>query len=63
MSMEKLTICQLSSFSMTILVYLQVAWAYRLNGTAGDSQKFQDFLLVNYIVENFVRLPTCASNF
>ncbi|RMY34606.1 hypothetical protein D0865_14139 [Hortaea werneckii] len=41
------------SFSMTILVYIQVSWAYRLNAPAANAQKFQDFLLINYIVEIF----------
>ncbi|KAI6835128.1 hypothetical protein KC332_g8097 [Hortaea werneckii] len=41
------------SFSMTILVFIQVSWAYRLNAPAANAQKFQDFLLINYIVEIF----------
>lgn len=51
---------------MTILVYIQVSWAYRLNAPAANAQKFQDFLLINYIVEIFVRStpstsPLCIS--
>ena len=51
---------------MTILVFIQVSWAYRLNAPAANAQKFQDFLLINYIVEIFVRSepptsPLCIS--